>query len=64
MARAGSGLEARFEDQVPSAMLAESEDAFLVEEIGLPIRFVIGADGRVSHAVVMAGTEFRLDRIE
>ena len=47
-----------------SAMLAESEDAFLVEEIGLPIRFVMGADGRVSHAVVMAGTEFRLDRIE
>jgi CubicO group peptidase (beta-lactamase class C family) len=61
--RAGTGLEARFEDQVPSAMLAEGEDAFLIEEIGLPIRFVTGADGRVSHAVVKAGSEVRLERL-
>lgn len=61
--RLGSRLVARFEDQPPSDMLAMSEHQFLIETIGLPITFVQGADGRVTHAVVQAGSAVTLKRL-
>jgi len=61
--RSGSRLVGRFEDQPPSDLLAMSDHQFLIDEIGLPITFVQGADGQVTHAVVEAGSSVTLRRL-
>lgn len=60
----GGRLTARLLDQPPSAMLPLSERSFLIERMGVPIAFVAGPDGRITHAIVTAGGEFSLPRID
>jgi CubicO group peptidase (beta-lactamase class C family) len=59
----GGRLTARLLDQPPSAMLPMSDSTFLMEGMGVPIEFVSGADGRITHAIVSAGGEIRLPRV-
>ena len=61
--RSGSRLVSRFEDQPPSDLLAISDHQFLIDEIGLPITFVQGVDGKVTHAVIQAGSPVTLRRL-
>jgi hypothetical protein len=61
--RSGLRLVGRFEDQPPSDLLSMSDHQFLIDEIGLPITFVQGADGQVTHAVVDAGSLVTLRRL-
>jgi CubicO group peptidase (beta-lactamase class C family) len=62
--RRGAGLVASLEDQPESEMLAMSDNSFLIERMGVPIEFIRGSDGRVSHAVVQAGSPVNLPRLE
>jgi CubicO group peptidase (beta-lactamase class C family) len=59
----GRSLRAQLLDQPESALLPISHSAFLMEDMGVPIEFVTGADGAVTHAVVRAGGEIRLERM-
>jgi CubicO group peptidase (beta-lactamase class C family) len=58
----GRNLTAHLLDQPPSEMLPLSEDTFLMEASGVPITFVVGSEGMVTHAVVRAGGEIVLPR--
>jgi CubicO group peptidase (beta-lactamase class C family) len=64
VSRSGAGLAASLEDQPKSEMLAMSDNSFLIERMGVPIEFIRGSDGRVSHAVVQAGSPVILTRLE
>jgi CubicO group peptidase (beta-lactamase class C family) len=59
----GRRLTARLQDRPPSRMLPLSDTSFLMERMEVPIEFVLGTDGRVSHAIVRAGGEIRLPRL-
>jgi CubicO group peptidase (beta-lactamase class C family) len=63
VARNGEHLVAKFEDQPSSEMFPISNDRFLIETINLPIEFVVGADGQVTHAIVHAGSPVKLERL-
>jgi CubicO group peptidase (beta-lactamase class C family) len=58
----GRYLTGQLLDQPPSDMLPLSDTSFLMEGMGVPITFVQGPDGNVTHAVVSAGGEIRLPR--
>jgi CubicO group peptidase (beta-lactamase class C family) len=58
----GGRLTARLVDQPASEMLPLSDSSFFMEAMGVPIEFVEGADGAVTHAIVRAGGETRLPR--
>ena len=64
IALTGSRLIARLPDQQPSQMLPMSHTRFLMERMGVPIEFVRGSDGRVTHAIVAAGGDIRLPRLD
>lgn len=55
-------LMGRLPDQPASALLPMSNTRFLMEGMGVPIEFV-RADGRVTHAIVSAGGEVKLQRL-
>jgi hypothetical protein len=59
----GRRITAVLVDQPPSDMLPLSDRAFLMEAMGVPIEFVEGDGGAVTHAVVRAGGEIKLPRI-
>ena len=58
----GRRLTARLQDQPASEMLPLSNNEFFMESMGVPITFVTGEGGRVTHALVRAGGEIRLER--
>jgi CubicO group peptidase (beta-lactamase class C family) len=64
IASEGGRLIARLQDQPPSPMLPTSDRAFLIENMDLPIEFVRGPDGQVTHAQVQAGGTIRLPRMD
>lgn len=59
----GRRLTARLPDQPPGTLLPLEGNTFLMEAMGVPIEFVEGAGGAVTHAIVRAGGEFRLERV-
>lgn len=59
----GRRLTAHLLDQPSSDMLPLSNTSFLMEAMGVPIEFVTGTGGAVTHAVVRAGGEIKLPRI-
>ena len=61
--RNGRHLLARFEDQPSSEMLPTSDSRFLIDSMGLPIEFVQDANGKITHALVQAGSIFTLRRL-
>lgn len=58
----GRRLTANLLDQPASEMLPLSENAFLMEAMNVPIEFVEDQNGVVTHAVVRAGGEIRVQR--
>jgi hypothetical protein len=59
----GRRLTARLPDQPVSILLPLGANAFLMEGMGVPILFVQGSAGTVTHAIVRAGGEIRLERV-
>jgi CubicO group peptidase (beta-lactamase class C family) len=60
----GRRLTARLQDRPPSPTLPMSDSLFLMEGMEVPIEFVLGADGGVSHAIVHANPDVRLKRLD
>lgn len=58
----GRRLTARLPDQPASEMLPLSDNEFLMESMGVPINFVTDKNGVVTHAIVRAGGDIRLER--
>jgi hypothetical protein len=58
----GRSLTAQLPDQLASEMLPLSDNEFFMESMGVPITFVTGKNGVVTHAIVRAGGDIRLER--
>lgn len=59
----GRRLTARLPDQPASILLPLGANSFLMEAMGVPIEFVQDPAGKVTHAIVRAGGEIRLERV-
>jgi CubicO group peptidase (beta-lactamase class C family) len=64
VSRRGNRLFARLDESSANELLPRSEERFYVEGIGADVVFVSGADGSVSHLLLLlGGEEIRADRI-
>jgi CubicO group peptidase (beta-lactamase class C family) len=59
----GHRLTASLPDQPPNILLPLEGNAFLMEGMGVPIEFVQDAAGHVTHAIIRARGEVRLERV-